>query len=108
MLALRRTASLVCRPQIAMAVAARLPAVASFSHATHKGGVSRPVDPLHFNKADEMVMRELLRKVKRQADFHDAVGLAAHVQHDKDGLRKLGIAFTPAQIEGLIKWKHEH
>ncbi|KAJ0408110.1 hypothetical protein P43SY_002080 [Pythium insidiosum] len=107
MLALRHTAALVCRPQVLLAAAARFP-VASFSHATHKGSVSRPVDPLHFNKADEMIMRELLRKVKRQADFHDAVGLAAHVQHDKDGLRKLGIPFTPAQIEGLIKWKHEH
>ncbi|GLE05791.1 hypothetical protein PINS_up014972 [Pythium insidiosum] len=68
----------------------------------------RAAEAAFFNKEDEKALRKLLKKLKGQADKNDAAGLKNHVEHDKQGLKNLGLKLTPEQEEALLKWKHEH
>lgn len=39
----------------------------------------------------------------------DKSGLKDHVEHDLKGLKKIGgLDLSQAQIDALLKWKHEH
>ncbi|KAI9917030.1 hypothetical protein PsorP6_016870 [Peronosclerospora sorghi] len=62
-----------------------------------------------FNKQDEKALRKLLKKIKGQADATDKSGYKDHLEHDKKGLEKIpGLHLNDAQVDALLKWKHEH
>lgn len=46
--------------------------------------------------------------MKTQTDQADLKGKVDHEQFDMEGLKAiLGTAVTPAQVDALLKWKHD-
>ncbi|POM65007.1 Hypothetical protein PHPALM_19377, partial [Phytophthora palmivora] len=53
-------------------------------------------------------LRKLLQKMKGQTDVVDKEGYKHHVEHDKQGLKKIaGLDLSEEQVNALLKWKHQ-
>ncbi|CAH0480037.1 unnamed protein product [Peronospora belbahrii] len=68
----------------------------------------KAAEAVFFNKEDEKALRKLLQKMKGQTDAVDKKGYKDHVEHDKEGLKKIaGLNLNEEQVQALLKWKHQ-
>eukprot|EP00285_Hemiselmis_virescens_P012329 CAMPEP_0173383008 /NCGR_PEP_ID=MMETSP1356-20130122/5520_1 /TAXON_ID=77927 ORGANISM="Hemiselmis virescens, Strain PCC157" /NCGR_SAMPLE_ID=MMETSP1356 /ASSEMBLY_ACC=CAM_ASM_000847 /LENGTH=101 /DNA_ID=CAMNT_0014337645 /DNA_START=72 /DNA_END=377 /DNA_ORIENTATION=- len=66
----------------------------------------RAAETLWFNKREEKVLRDLLQKMKAQADTHDAANAPAVVAAETAALKKVLPNATAAEVAKLLDWKH--
>jgi hypothetical protein len=60
------------------------------------------------SKEDEKALRQILAKMKGQADSVDAQGAKSQEAAERNALAKiLGNDVDPKTVEALLKWKHE-
>lgn len=74
------------------------------------GRRERAMEKQFFNKEDEKLLRHLLSKMKTQADKVDTVEAKNVVSEEKTKLEAIVGKYhlTPADIDALIAWRHDH
>lgn len=66
-------------------------------------------EAIFFKKEDEKLLRELLSKVRAQAEKHDVHSAKGALVAEKSALDQIvGCKLTEAEKEALLAWKHQH
>jgi hypothetical protein len=66
-------------------------------------------EAIFFKKEDEKLLRELLSKVRAQAEKHDVHSAKGTLVAEKSALDQIvGSKLTEAEKEAVLAWKHKH
>lgn len=64
---------------------------------------------MFFRKEDEKLLKELLTKVRAQAEKHDVHSAHGVRQAEMSALKAIvGNKLSEQEIERVLEWKHEH
>mmetsp|Transcript_171097 Transcript_171097/g.415918 ORF Transcript_171097/g.415918 Transcript_171097/m.415918 type:complete len:112 (+) Transcript_171097:92-427(+) len=99
----------------AVLAAARLPcarptAVRALSGGNPLKDRESALENMYFNKEDERLMRQLLRKMKVVSDKHDEHGAVGVQATEMSALKEIVDKYkmANADIDALIEWRHNH
>mmetsp|Transcript_104404 Transcript_104404/g.185656 ORF Transcript_104404/g.185656 Transcript_104404/m.185656 type:complete len:115 (+) Transcript_104404:41-385(+) len=111
MMALRRAAMMVPRAVGAQRAAAPIAVQAAQVRwmANSLDDRRHALEDSYFNKEDERLMRNLLTKLKKQADVADEHRAAGQVASEKSHLMQIVEKYNMSakDVEALLAWKHE-
>lgn len=66
-------------------------------------------EAIFFRKEDEKLLKELLTKVRAQAEKHDVHSAKGVLAAEKSALDEIvGTKLSDAEKEALMQWKHTH
>ncbi len=66
-------------------------------------------EAIFFKKEDEKLLKELLTKVRAQAEKHDVHSAKGVLAAEKSALEEIvGAKLSDAEKDGLMQWKHTH